>query len=290
MKIMFAVLLAFTSRLNVVATYPYIGDIVKHIAGEHASVAVLARGTEDPHFVVPRPSYIARARSAQLFIINGASLEIGFVPPIIRRSGNPEIQPGARGFLDLSTYVQLIEVPVSVSREMGDVHPEGNPHYWLDPHNIPRIASAVTDKLCELDSSSCTNYRTRLNNFQEQWESLLAEWDQKMKPLRGAKVIQYHKLFDYFLQAYEMEEVGTLEPKPGIPPTAKHVEELIFRAKGVRFILQDVYHEQKTARYVAEHTGARVVILPHDVGSLPEVHDIYSLFQTIVEKLTGGQQ
>lgn len=287
-KVFFAVLsfvaLSF-AQIKVVATYPWIGELVKEIGKDRVSLYVIAKGSEDPHFVVPRPSHIARLRNADLLVIQGVSLEIGFLPPLLGQSNNPKIQPGREGFLDLSRFVEIIEKPLSVSRAMGDIHPEGNPHYQLDPHNIPPLATALKDKLCELDSRNCSYYAENLNNFLNRWNSKLKLWDEGFQKLKGVKVVEYHKLYDYLINRYGLVLLGTLEPLPGIPPTASHIENLLKNSQGLRFILQDVYYERRTAEYVSRKTGAKLVILPSDVGALPEVRDLFSLFDEILRRL-----
>ncbi len=274
------------AKLNVVVSYPWIGHLVNIIGKERVNLTVLAKGNEDPHFIVPKPSYIASARRADLLIINGADLEIGFIPPILQQSNNPKIQPGREGFLDLSAYVQLIEKPERVSREMGDVHPEGNPHYHLDPHNIPLLARAIKDKLCELDKKECSYYEANFEGFLKEWNSKLKDWDRRMERAKGTKVVSYHKLHSYFLNRYSIRLVGTVEPLPGIPPNARHVESLInlIQREKVQLILQDVYHEKKTAQYTSSKTGARVVLAPHDVSALPEIKNLFDLFEYLVKE------
>jgi len=289
MRMLAVLLLLFSislAKLKVVATYPWIGELVKEVGKDRVSLYVIAKGTEDPHFVVPKPSHIAKMRDADLLIVQGASLEVGFLPPLLQQSNNPKIQPERQGYLDLSQFVELIEKPVSVSRAMGDVHPEGNPHYQLDPHNIPPLARAIAERLCQLDSPNCAYYRGNLEDFLRRWNAGLTEWDREFAKLKGIKVIQYHKLYDYFLQKYGMVLVGTLEPLPGIPPTGKHIEGLISQAQGVKFILQYVYHEKRTAQFVAQRLNAKVVILPHDVGVVPEAKDLFSLFDEILKRLS----
>jgi len=288
MRMLAILLLLFSfsfANLKVVATYPWIGELVKEIGKDRVSIYVIAKGTDDPHFVVPKPSHIAKMRDADLLIMQGASLEVGFLPPLLQQSNNPKIQPGRQGLLDLSEFVKIIEKPVSVSRAMGDVHPEGNPHYQLDPHNIPILAEVIKDKLCQLDEGNCVYYKGNLEDFLRRWDAKLKVWDEGFSKLRGVKVIEYHKLYDYLLSRYGMVLVGTLEPLPGIPPTAKHIESLISQAQGVKFILQDVYHEKRTAGYVAKKLNARMVILPHDVGAVPEANDLFSLFDEILRRL-----
>ncbi len=291
-KVLFALLsfiaLSF-AQIKVVATYPWIGDLVKEIGKDRVSLHVIAKGSEDPHFVVPKPSHIAKLRSADLLVIQGASLEVGFLPPLLQQSNNPKIQPGREGFLDLSAFVQIIEKPISVSRAMGDVHPEGNPHYQLDPHNIPILAKAIKEKLCQLDEKNCAYYDQNLRDFNKRWNEKLKVWDKELSTLRGTKVASYHKLYEYLLYRYGIELIGTLEPLPGIPPTAKHTEEIIKAIQGAGTkvcILQDVYHENRTAQYVSSKTNAKLVVLPHDVGAIKEASDLFSLFDQVVRRLS----
>jgi zinc/manganese transport system substrate-binding protein len=283
--------LSFTTfsygQIKVVVTYPYIGDLTQKIGGEKVEVFVLGKGTEDPHFIVPKPSFIAKLRGADLVIINGAGLEIGFIPILIQQANNPRVQT-SRGFLDFSQHVNLIEVPTNISRSEGDIHPEGNPHFALDPHNIPILAKAVKEKLCDLDAKNRQEYEKRFAEFNRQWDGKMKEWDHKLSVVKGKKVIQYHQLFNYFLATYHLSLVGTVEPKPGIPPTARHMEELIETAKTqkVDFVLQDAYHEKRSAQFVAEKTGAKYVLFPHDLGAVSEAKDLFSFFEEIVRRLT----
>jgi zinc/manganese transport system substrate-binding protein len=279
---------ASSGPLRVVAAYPYIGDLVERIGGNNVKVFSLARGDYNPHIIIPRPSYIAQVRRADLLIINGAELEIGWMPPLLRQANNPAVQPGEPGFLDLSRFVTLIEVPVSVSRELGDVHPEGNPHFYLDPENIPLIARAIKERLVQLDSRNGPEYESNYQKFTELWKEKLAEWSAKMKPLEHVRVVEYHKIFDYFIRRYGLELAGTIEPLPGIPPTSKHMEQLenLLAASPARFVLQDVYNPDDASQRLAEKLHMKLVVLPHDVGSVPEANTIVSLFDEIVRRIT----
>ncbi|MEJ5173423.1 MAG: zinc ABC transporter substrate-binding protein [Hydrogenothermaceae bacterium] len=274
--------------IKVVTTYPYIASIVKEIVKDKATVENLADGSLDPHFIVPKPSLVVKLREADLVIINGAGLEIGWLPPLINQANNPKINPSSSGFLDLSQFVNLIHKPETVSRSMGDVHPEGNPHFHLDPYNIPVISDVITNKLCRLDVSNCKFYESNNISFKERWNRKLKEWNERLSTLKGKKVVEYHKLFDYFIDRYKLTLIGTLEPLPGIPPNAKHIENLIkiTKSDGLDYILQDVYHSHKPAKFLAEKTGVKMIVLPHDIGSVPEVKDIFGLFDEIVRKLT----
>jgi zinc/manganese transport system substrate-binding protein len=292
--LLFVLMLAFISqvmcarRLHVAASYPYIGDLVEKIGKGNVRVWALARGDYNPHVIIPRPSFIAHVRLADLLVISGAQLEIGWMPPILRQANNPEVQPGEKGFLDLSRYVTLIDVPASVSREQGDVHPEGNPHFYLDPNNIPLLAKAIAAKLDELDPSDAAYYRNNLDEFIRQWNEKLKEWKEKMKALDGFSVVEYHKLYDYFMRRFGLPIVGTVEPLPGIPPTSKHIEHLesILQSHRAQFILQDVYNPDDASRHLANKLGMKLIVLPHDVGAVQEVYDIFSLFDEIVRRMT----
>jgi zinc/manganese transport system substrate-binding protein len=287
----FLVLLAppgLARPLHVVAAYPYIGDLVEKIGRKNVRVFTLARGDYNPHVIIPRPSFIAKVRMADLLVISGAQLEIGWLPPLLRQANNPGVHPGEQGFLDLSTSVKLIDVPVAVSREHGDVHPEGNPHFYLDPENIPVLAKRIRDKLCQLDPDGAWYYQANYEEFARLWQTRLGEWAEKMRPLRNARVVEYHKNYDYFLRRYALVLTGTVEPLPGIPPTSKHIEHLETRlhAEPARFVLQDVYNPDDASRHLAEKLGMGLIYLPHDVGSTREAHDIYALFDELVRRLT----
>lgn len=279
---------SFARPMHIVVTYPYIGDIVERIGGGSVRVFVLARGDYNPHVIIPRPSFIAQIRRADLLIISGAQLEIGWLPPLLRQANNPVVQPGERGFLDLSGYVTLIEVPASVSREKGDIHPEGNPHYYLDPYNIPLLATAVMKKLAQLDPQNGREYGSRCEEFLRLWALKLEEWKLAMAPLAGIGVVEYHKNYDYFLRRYDLRLAGTVEPLPGIPPTSKHIEQLEARLANepTRLILQDVYNPNDASRHIAGRLGMKLVIVPHDIGSVREVTTIIALFDEIVRRVT----
>lgn len=272
------------AKPKIVVTYPYIASLVQQIAKDDATVTTLGKGDEDPHFVVPRPSFIGKLRQADLLIINGASLEIGFVPPLIRQANNPKVVPGAPGLIDLSQAVTLIEKRVNVSRSDGDIHPDGNPHFMLDWHNIPALAKMIADALARTEPGSASTYRANLDAFLAKWKTKSDEWDKKAASLRGKSIIQYHCLFDYFTARTGLKIAGELEPKPGIPPTSRHIEGLISaNAPGtILKVVTDPYHELKTAPGIAQKLGVPWVVLPQDVGAVPGAGDIFGLFDTML--------
>lgn len=285
----FSLPILYAEELNVATTYPYIASIVQQIGGDRVEVQALANGDWDPHVIVPRPSYIAKLRGADLLIMNGAQLEIGWLPPLMHQANNPKINVGSPGLLDLSRSVKLIEVPVGVSRAQGDIHPEGHPHFGLDPVNIPILSKAITERLSELDPAGKSLYQNNNKTFTDKWNSKLAEWNAKMEKVRGITVIEYHKLYDYFLRRYNIKLLGTIETLPGIPPTSKHIADLeqMITPDSVRFILQDVYHPVDASRLLAEKYGIKLVTIPHDVGAVEEATDIFTLFDEITRRLTN---
>jgi zinc/manganese transport system substrate-binding protein len=278
--LLFLLPLSLLAHLNIAVSYPYIGAITKEIAQNHVSTIVLAKGNWDPHFVVPRPSLIAKLRSADALIMNGAQLEIGWLPPLIRRANNPKVNSNSSHFLNLAHYVELIGKPISVDRAMGDVHPDGNPHYHLDPRNIPKIAQTITAFLISIDAKHKEVYEKNYEEFAQRWQINLGEWDTTMQKSRGKKIIQFHNNLAYFNNAYGLQNIGTIEPLPGIAPSSRHTLKLIsiIKTQKPSFILHDIYHSNKTAKYISSKTGIKVIYMPHDIGALKDIETLESLF------------
>ena len=274
------------AKFNIAVSYPFIGAIVETIAKDHANVTVLASGHWDPHFVVPRPSLIMKVRQADALIINGAQLEIGWLPPLIRRANNPKTRMGSPSFLNLSHYMPLIQKPKNVDRSQGDVHPDGNPHFHLDPEYILKISYTITAFMAQIDPKNAKLYTANYERFIAKWKSHMKGWKTKMQKLKGVKIIQYHDNFAYFNRAFGLTNIGTIEPLPGIPPSSKHTLELIKRIKKERplAILHDVYHSTKTAEYIVKKTGIKLIVMPHDIEALESIHDLVELF----DYLTGA--
>jgi len=292
MKKIALTLLSFSALLladiNVAVSYPFIAALTKTVGGEHVDITTLAKGNWDPHFVVPRPSLIRQVARADLLIINGAGLEIGWMPPLIRQSHNRHIQPGTKGFLDLSQFVSLINKPTTVSRANGDIHPDGNPHYATDPYVMPILADTIAQRLGTLDPDNMRTYRNNADAFKTKWQDKLTRWEKEMAPMKGKKLIQYHELFNYFIKRYGMVSMGNIEPLPGINPSSRHTLELVkmMKSHGVKLILQDVYHSSKTANYIASKAGAKEVLLPHDVDAVHEADSLENLYNVMVKRVT----
>ena len=236
-------------KLNIVVTYPYIESITQEIGKDKVDVFCLSKGSEDPHFVVPRPSFIGRLRKADIFIINGASLEIGFVPPLLRQANNRKVNPGNPSFLDLSQFVLIIDKPETVSRAEGDIHPEGNPHFILDYYNIEPIADAIRDIIIRSRPDEKEYFNQNYDHFIFRLHEKIKDWDKNIEPLAGKKIIQYHRLYDYLLKRAQIAIIAEIEPKPGIPPTAHHSQDIVTLAQhdSVYAIVIDVYHDKRVA-------------------------------------------
>ena len=287
-KLLILLFLPFSlfAHLNIAVSYPYIGALTKSIGGEHISTVVLAKGNWDPHFVVPRPSLISKVRNADGLIMNGGQLEIGWLPPLLRRASNPKTTVGADSFLNLSHHVELILKPKDVNRAGGDIHPDGNPHFHLDPNNILVLANRIKKFLINLDAQHSNIYEQNYELFLNSWKKKIVLWKEKMQNKKALKVIQFHNNLAYFNKAYGLKNIATIEPLPGIPPSSRHTISLIKLIKEEKpfCILHDVYHSTKTAKYISSKTGIPVVLMPHDVGALDSIEDLTSLF----DYLTGA--
>ena len=251
-------------KLAVIATTPDLASIARAVGGDRVDVTALARPTEDPHFVDPKPSYIVRLNGADMLIEGGAALEAGWLPPLLEAARNPRIAVGAPGRVVASQGIALLEVPTALDRSMGDVHPYGNPHYLMDPVNAEAVAQTIATALCGIDADHCDGYNTRAAEFRAAIEAKLTEWQSLLAATRGQKVVTYHKDFDYFARRFGLDVVDTLEPKPGIPPSPTHLAELIpkMKAQGVSLIIVEPNREQQSPAFVAEKTGARILLLP----------------------------
>lgn len=279
--------LLLLADLKIAVSYPYIAAITKAVGGENVNTIVLAKGNWDPHFIIPRPSLIAKVRNADGLIINGGQLEIGWLPPLIRRAGNTNTQVNSDRFLNLSRYIPLINKPQSVDRSGGDVHPDGNPHFHLDPNNIMILAQVVLQYLSSIDAEHKDEYEKNFLSFSEVWKKNIERWKNQMASKKGLKVIQFHNNLAYFLKAYSLENIGTIEPLPGIPPSSRHVLSLIKLIENDKpsCILHDVYHSTKTAKYIASKTDIPVILMPHDIESLESIDDLTSLFDYLTSAI-----
>ncbi len=270
------------SKLNVVAATTDMAALAEQVGGDRISVQSIARGYQDPHFVEAKPSFLLMLRRADLLIVVGLQLEIGWLPPLITQCGNPKVQIGASGYLDASQFAEILEIPTApVTRAMGDVHPLGNPHYWLEPENGRRIARGIQTKLAELRPADAAYFEQRFQAFSQRLAAEEKKWEEQAKPMRGRKVVTYHRSWPNFAKRFGLDVVGYVEPRPGIPPSPGHTVELIqmMKRENVKMILVEPYFDLKTPNSVARETGAQVVVLLPSVGGEKEVTDYFKLFE-----------
>jgi ABC-type Zn uptake system ZnuABC Zn-binding protein ZnuA len=279
--------------LKVVATTEDLASITREIAGDRAQVEALAKGYQDPHFVEAKPSFVLKLHAADLLVVVGRELEIGWLPPLITQSRNPRVQPGARGYLDASQNVKILDIPTGqITRAMGDVHPQGNPHYWLDPTNGRRMAQSIAKRLGELSPEDAAGFAARQEAFDRKVAAAEKRWDTLMAPYRGVKVVTYHRSWSNFADRFGLDVMGYVEPRPGIPPSPSHTIALIqeMKARGVKILIVEPYFDLKTPNSVARETGARVLVLPPSVGGEKAITDYVSLFDYDLKLLVDAIQ
>jgi ABC-type Zn uptake system ZnuABC Zn-binding protein ZnuA len=272
-------------RLRVVATTPDLGAIATAVGGDTVEATALARTTEDPHFVDAKPSHIVTLNRADALVEGGAAIEAGWLAPLVNGARNPRIAPGAPGRIVASRGIDLLDVPAALDRARGDVHPFGNPHYLLDPENGRIVAGTIAAGLCAIDPPHCESFTRGAERLRAAVAERLADWQALLAPAKGARLVAYHRTFDYLARRFGLEVTGYLEPKPGIPPSPGHLVTLIaaMQAAGVRVILLEAFRERTSAEFTAERTGARIVVLPIMPGG--EVPDYVALLDHLVRKL-----
>jgi zinc/manganese transport system substrate-binding protein len=271
--------------LNIATTLPWIGSIASEIGKDKVSVTSFVKPSQDPHFVEAKPSMILAVRKADILMYNGMDLEIGYLPVLVEASKNPKIQPGNPGNCDCSKFIEPIEVPTSVDRSMGDVHPQGNPHYQLSPRNVLGVAKGIAGILAGNDPANADFYAKNLTSFEERLEAKQREW--KAIPLKGKRYVAYHKFFEYLAAEFGFEIIGYVEPKPGIPPSAGQIEKLVEMIRKTKpdAILSLSYYGQKEVSFLSQKTGVRSVIVPHDVGESDKAKDWFSLMDEVLRSL-----
>ncbi|MBI3261855.1 MAG: zinc ABC transporter substrate-binding protein [Acidobacteria bacterium] len=279
------------AAVSVIATTEDLAALAREVGGDKVSVEAIARGYQDPHFVEAKPSFILRLYGADLLIVVGRELEQAWLPPLITQSRNAKIQPGSSGYLDASLTAKILEIPVGqITRAMGDVHPLGNPHYWLDPGNGRRAAQAIQAKLSQLDPANAAYYAQRYADFDKRLAQAEKGWDQMMAPFKGLKVVTYHRSWPNFAERFGLDVIGYVEPKPGIPPSPAHTLDLIqeMKRQNIKVILMEPYFDAKTPNAVARETGGRVLVLPPSVGGVKEVKTYFDLFDYDLKLLVSA--
>ena len=281
-------------KLRVVTTIQDLASLTREVGGDKVDAVSIARGYQDPHFVEPKPSFLLLLRNADLLEVVGLELEIGWLPPLLEQSRNPNIRPGTKGYLDLSQGVEILDRPTgAVNRSMGDVHPLGNPHYWLDPANAVRMAIQIERKLAELRPQDAQYFEQRLNQFKLRINDANKRWLTMMAPYRNVKIVTYHNSWPNFARHFGLDVVGYVEPKPGVPPSPSHTFELInlMKAQKVKAIVMEPYFDTKTPQSIADRTGANLVILyPSVGGGKSGTDDYFQLFETNIVNLIKALQ
>jgi zinc/manganese transport system substrate-binding protein len=268
-------------KLNVVTATEDLAAIAREVGGDRVTVESIARGYQDPHFVEAKPSFILKLQKADLLVVVGRELEIGWLPPLIQQSRNAKIQVGAAAYLDASLKARILEIPQGqITRAMGDVHPLGNPHYWLDPENGKIIAGEIADKLGELRLADKALFSQRAADFSNRISEAEKRWQAMIAPYKGTKIVTYHRSFPNFADRFGLNVIGYVEPRPGIPPTPQHTLDVIndMKAQNVKLVLVEPYFDLKTPNSIGRATGAEVLIMPPSVGGVKEVTDYFKLF------------
>lgn len=278
------------AAINVFASVPEWAALAKEIGGDKVNAFSATSALQDPHRIEARPSLIARARNAQLVVATGADLEIGWLPVVLRESGNGAVQPGQPGYFEAAAQVRMLEVPARLDRADGDVHPAGNPHLQLDPRNILKVGEALAGRLAQVDPANAGAYRTGYARFAERWKTAMARWEQSAAPLRDVPVWVQHRAFPYLSGWLGLKEVGALEAKPGVEPGSSQLAGVLARqqANPARMILRPAYARPTSSDWLAERAKIPVVVLPFTVGGDSDASDLFALFDDTIRRLLAG--
>jgi zinc/manganese transport system substrate-binding protein len=275
------------AALNVFACEPEWGALARELGGDRVSVYTATTALQDVHHIEARPSLIARARSADLVVCTGAELEVGWLPLVQSQSGNARIQPGRPGYFDASDFVELIEIPSRLDRSLGDVHAAGNPHIHLDPRNIAEVAAGLGERMAQVDPREGKYYGAKTKAFLERWREATAHWEKQAAPLKGVAVVVHHRDLSYLFAWLGMREVGSLEPKPGLPPSTASLTELLGRLKQTpaKAVLRAAYNDPRPSEWLAQRAGIPAVLLPYTVGGSDQAKDLFGLYDDTLARL-----
>jgi zinc/manganese transport system substrate-binding protein len=280
------------AKLRVFSCEPEWAALAKELGDDHVDVHSATSAHQDVHYIQARPSLISKLRRADLLICSGADLEIGWLPVLLRKASNARVQPGQVGHIDVSKIVPMLDVPTRVDRSEGDIHPYGNPHTQTDPHNIALVAGELSDRLQRIDPGEADFYRQRGSEFLDRWQKAIARWEKRGASLRGMKIVTHHLAWVYMTHWLGIEVVGRLEDKPGIPPTAGHLADLLagLREQKVDLIVRATYQSERPSEWLSERSGIPAVVLPHAVGATEEAKDLYAMFDDMLDRLLGARQ
>ncbi len=279
-----------SAAIRVFACEPEWGALAKQLGGNDVSVYTATNAFQDPHHIQARPSLIAKLRRADLLICTGSQLEIGWLPVLLRQSGNDHVQPGQPGNFAATDYVTMLEKGASIDRSQGDVHPGGNPHIQTDPRNIGKVATALAKRLAQIDLPNATDYAKRYQAFHAKWQTAIQHWQKQAAPLRGVKIVVHHKAWIYLTHWLGMQEVAALEPKPGVPPSAGHLAEVLrqLRNQPAKMVIRAAYQEARPDEWLSEHAHIPAVVLPFTVGGTDGAKDLFGLYDVTITNLLKG--
>jgi zinc/manganese transport system substrate-binding protein len=283
------------AAVQVFACEPEWAALAGELGGDAVATTAATTARQDPHYIQARPSLIAAVRKADLLICSGSDLEIGWLPLLLRKGNNPHIQPGQPGYLMASQFVVRLEIPTVLDRAQGDLHAQGNPHIQTDPRNIGLVARVLAERLQQIDPAHAAGYRERLDAFETRWTAAIADWERRAAPLKGKRVVVHHKSWAYLEHWLGLEEVATLESKPGVPPSAAHLNELLtqLRAQPAALIIRTAYQDDRPSQWLSQQTGIPEAALPFTIGGAPGTDDLYGLFEvtlTILLDKMGGER
>jgi zinc/manganese transport system substrate-binding protein len=285
--------LSAQAKLNIFACEPEWAALSEEIGGSLVKTTSATNALQDPHYVEARPSLISKVRKADLVVCSGAQLEIGWLPMLLSKANNPAVLPGTTGFLEASSFVPRLDIPDSIDRAKGDLHPQGNPHIQMNPHNIARVAQALGERMALLDPDHAAEYLAGLENFLARWEVAISGWEVRAAPLAGERVVCHHTSWIYLEDWLQLEEVATLEPVPGIPPTASHLAALLAQlgkdGNGADAIIRSPFQSAKASEWLQEQTGIPAVMLPLTVGGSDGADDLFGLFDDVLNRLLAAQ-
>lgn len=278
---------ATLGALRVVTCEPEWSALTQELAGDKASVYSATTAFQDPHHVQARPGLIARVRNADLLVCTGAELEIGWLPILLRQSGNDRIQPGQPGYVEAASFVPKLEIPTQLDRAAGDVHAAGNPHIQTDPRNIGLVATALAKRLAQVDPANAAWYQSRERDFAGRWQAAIQRWQKEAAPLKGMKTVAHHKGWVYLNHWLGLQEVAELEPKPGVEPTATHLQEVLdtLKREPAKVIIRSAYESDRASNWLAQRAHIPAVMLPFTVGGSDKAKDLFGLFDDTIERL-----
>jgi zinc/manganese transport system substrate-binding protein len=280
------------AALRVFACEPEWAALTQELAGPQVSIYTATQALQDPHQVQAKPSLIAAVRSADLLVCTGAELEVGWLPVLLRQSGNARIQPGQSGYFEAASQVKMLEVPTRLDRADGDVHATGNPHINTAPATFEAVAPALARRLAELDPAHAATYQQRLADFQSRWATAMQRWAKAAAPLKGQRIVVQHKGFPYMEQWLGLEAVASLEPKPGVEPGSAHLASVLakLQQQPARMVIRGAYSDGRSSKWLAERSALREVVLPFTVGGTEQAKDLFGLFDDTIGRLLKGLQ